>query len=465
MKKKLHLLLLTVLSVGILYFLNSVFLQKEYPLAVPTLTRYTPYILSIKQDGFYELERNTLDIAFMGSSNVHCNINPTILWYEYGITGYDFSADQQPLNATCYYLEELFRYQSPRLVVIDALLVQNVPISSPTSHFSYDFLRSPDLKTKAVFNTVVSDEWLEMLIPLVAYHDRWKNLTANDFAYLFSNKRNYFCGFLGYDAEVPQDPAGFLTTEKISVLSEDVKNLLERVIDLCHKNGANIAFIKTPLSSTEEQQAYFNAVEEYLLEKNVPFLNGNRVLNEIGINVQTDFIDIVHMNYNGADKFTSYLGKWITENFSFEDHRGDENYAQWQKDYEFYLKQRERNISVIKTLYGPAEGILINSSGEIYVENFSDTVGFKLQNDTSYRISFDLDCESIPELFYFDVYGTEFDPGTLDLFFDLKQGSHHYEKVFTCTGMPKDAVLRLVYITQEEYRLENVNVEIVEVGI
>ena len=53
----------------------------------------------------------------------------------------------------------------------------------------------------------------------------------------------------------------------------------------------------------------------------------------------------------------------------------------------------------------------------------------------------------------------------MDLFFDLKQGEHHYEKIYNCTGMPEDAVMRLVYITQEEYHLENVNVEIVTVGI
>ena len=83
-------------------------------------------LLCVKsQDGidqaraFYHQPENSIDVVFLGSSHIHCNINTAYLWTEYGIAAYDYSAAEQPLWMTYYWLREFCKTQKPKLVVVD----------------------------------------------------------------------------------------------------------------------------------------------------------------------------------------------------------------------------------------------------------------------------------------------------------------------------------------------------------
>ncbi len=83
-------------------------------------------LLCVKsQDGidqaraFYHQPENSIDVVFLGSSHIHCNINTAYLWTEYGIAAYDYSAAEQPLWMTYYWLREFCKTQKPKLVVLD----------------------------------------------------------------------------------------------------------------------------------------------------------------------------------------------------------------------------------------------------------------------------------------------------------------------------------------------------------
>ena len=45
-----------------------------------------------------------------------------------------------------------------------------------------------------------------------------------------------------------------------------------------------------------------------------------------------------HLNCKGAEKVSAYLGKYISENYSFKDKRHSEKYADWNNDYLDYVK-------------------------------------------------------------------------------------------------------------------------------
>ena len=54
---------------------------------------------------FYVQPKNSIDVLAVGSSHVHCGLNTGELWSEFGYAGYDFSAAEQPLWITYYYLK------------------------------------------------------------------------------------------------------------------------------------------------------------------------------------------------------------------------------------------------------------------------------------------------------------------------------------------------------------------------
>ena len=72
------------------------------------------YDTTRKVEGFYAEEKNSLDFVFIGSSQMFTSVVPAVLWEEYGITSYDFGANEQPMYLSYYYIKEALKYQDPR---------------------------------------------------------------------------------------------------------------------------------------------------------------------------------------------------------------------------------------------------------------------------------------------------------------------------------------------------------------
>ena len=65
--------------------------------------------------------------------------------------------------------------------------------------------------------------------------------------------------------------------------------------------------------------------ENYAKENELPYIDLNMKTKEIGIDWKTDSYDKGdHLNLHGAQKVTAYMGKYLTENYSMPDHRGED---------------------------------------------------------------------------------------------------------------------------------------------
>lgn len=335
MTKKLILKLL-LFSLGLLqiiYYLTVLFSLKDYPLPPNVNELISPYILAEKQDGFYSKRNNSLDVVFIGSSNIHCDINPNVIWDRFGITSYDFSCDQQELGTTYYYLKQVFESQSPKVVFIDIFNGgENDELETLQAHFAFDHMKNDKIKLEAIWNRTKKDR-LEIFFPLITYHERWKELTPADFRYR-PNQHNILNGSLinivpwGQDApEIPENiPQRFLHKNTI--------HWIKAIRQICEENNCECIFIKTPLAFYHEPYfSYYDAFESYCDENNIPFLNFNNMIEEVGLVFADDYTDNVHMNWDGQVKFSSFLGKYIQENFQIENKKGRPEYAQWDEDY------------------------------------------------------------------------------------------------------------------------------------
>ena len=70
-------------------------------------------------EGLYWQPDQAIDVVMMGTSHIHCGVNTALLWEKYGIAAYDYSGAEQPLWMTYYYLRELYKYQDPKVVILD----------------------------------------------------------------------------------------------------------------------------------------------------------------------------------------------------------------------------------------------------------------------------------------------------------------------------------------------------------
>ena len=57
----------------------------------------------------YVQPKNKIDVLFLGSSHVHCNVNTQLLWDEYGMAAYLMTGAEQPLWNSYYNLKEALK--------------------------------------------------------------------------------------------------------------------------------------------------------------------------------------------------------------------------------------------------------------------------------------------------------------------------------------------------------------------
>lgn len=280
----------------------------------------------------YDQPGDSIDVAFLGSSHVHCDVNTAFLWENYGIAGYDYSAAEQPLWITYFYIKELLKTQSPEVIVLDTY----APVRYKDD-YQYRWLNDNLCginmsinKLRMLEASCEMKEWTNYCPSFVNYHTRFRELGMKDLKALFekSSERAAFKGFTPYYRCVPQQkpvdcvPAG----EGITPKSE---KYLIMIIDLCEEENIPLVLMATPYCYTAEDLSGFEDISAIAETSGVPFINFNNHVDEAGIDYETDFYDWSHLNYGGSIKFTAFLADILEENYELPDRRQDSKWDSW----------------------------------------------------------------------------------------------------------------------------------------
>ena len=62
---------------------------------------------------FYRMEKNSIDVLFLGSSYCMSTFSPQEIYNQYGLRSYNLGTQQQSLLVSYYWLKEALRYQHP----------------------------------------------------------------------------------------------------------------------------------------------------------------------------------------------------------------------------------------------------------------------------------------------------------------------------------------------------------------
>lgn len=302
----------------------------------------------------YEQKKNSVDVVFVGSSTIYENINTGILWEEHGISAFDLAASMQPMWNSYYYIKECFKTQNPKLVVLDmnAVLVdapvddeaKNLTAMSTAIKNTYGMKPSLD-KIKAIKASADKTYWADLLLAFPTYHMRYEELTRED--YLPYKDNEYFKYWKGFSMTAhiaPFDKPVDFDTDEIGNISQKTEFYLREIISLCKENCVQLLLIKTPYQIDEIEQAKYNRVKQIADETQTTFVNFNEYYDDIGIDFATDFSDSVHMSYIGSERFTKYLGQYITQRYNLPDHREDAQYESWNIMAQFCAKQKDNII-------------------------------------------------------------------------------------------------------------------------
>ncbi|MCR5107803.1 MAG: hypothetical protein K6B28_06535 [Lachnospiraceae bacterium] len=282
----------------------------------------------------YMQPRNTVDVVMLGTSHIHCDVNTAVLWRDYGIAAYDYSAAEQPLWVTYYYLKEFCKYQTPKVAVLD--------LYAP-ARFNDDFnkqwlkdnlhgVRFSLNKIRMMLDTCTPEEFDRYLIPLWGYHSRYDELTNEDWDYMIPSKKE--ADFKGYTPffDVIEDMQPELGEVEKGNLPPKSEIYLQKIIDYTRENGIELFLVVNPYPSTAEEKETYDRIEEMALEQGILYRNTNFDSAFMGLDYNKDYNDASHLNYNGSVKFSDYLGMMLKFNFDIPDRRGDPDYITWDNN-------------------------------------------------------------------------------------------------------------------------------------
>lgn len=298
----------------------------------------------VQMTGFYDQEPNSLDVVFLGASDVYAYYQPALAWDEAGYTSWNFVNSGRAMEANLSLLKEARKTQPDALYVIT--LRRTVNSDSSHIHFTTDNMKLSKNKWKlANYLCDIGDEAestqkdrLEYLFPLIRYHSRWESLTADDFKWDFPDVK----GSANYELYLKQtkDCSGRVyDTDRVCKLTDEERKAMRQLLNYIEKENVNVLFLEMPRTYRKknfETVASANAMGRMAEKRGFTVINLTHYRDEIGLDRATDYYNAYHTNVHGAIKVSRYLADYISSTYGFEDKREQAAYSSWDEAAERY---------------------------------------------------------------------------------------------------------------------------------
>ena len=295
--------------------------------------------------GFYAEKENSLDVIFMGNSETYRGISPIILWDEYNITAYNYVSSGQRMWTGYYMFEEALKTQKPKVIFfnVDGLFSDN---QSSMANYQkvFDNMKFSTNKLKAIndpaFDFSKKDK-IALIFPIISYHSRYNELTLNDFKYALSDYHNVNKGLDMTTSRVAYNGNYIYDSEERTPLNPKVLKYLDKMVKRCKEENIILEFfwIPSPDSWAKEKT---NTISDYAKLNHIPYNDLNLNYEEIGLNFENDSSDGGdHLNVYGAEKVAHYIGKYINDKYTFDEH-SNEVVNMWNNDLKMYNMLKEK---------------------------------------------------------------------------------------------------------------------------
>lgn len=289
-------------------------------------------------------DNDIFDVIFLGSSVMLNDVYPLQLYDEYGIASYNLGCGSQSVASSYYLAQIAIEEQHPDLIVFDCNMCQEGLVYSTEEKFHYvtDALTTLQ-KRKMVLELVPQESWVNFFYEMNVYHDRWKELSENDFDYTEH-------GTYGAKVHFDVDPLGeYVITTETAPLPEVSEEYLRKIIQLCKENDVELLLTVLPMNFSaqydiydrNEWQKYYNTIQIIADEENVNYLNFMYHTDEVGLDPEKDYQGDTHLNGWGAPKMTTYIGSYIKQYYDIPDVRENDYYDFMADDYVKFMEYKD----------------------------------------------------------------------------------------------------------------------------
>ncbi len=275
-------------------------------------------------DAFHSMPQDSIEVIVYGSSHAWAGLDTMELYKQYGIGAYNYGCNWQHINTSALFFEDSLRTQSPKVILIETYLVDEVLNDVDINGEIYytrgiSRFEAKERYLKQCFGDNI-DRYLSYYVPFVAFHMNWIDLQKENFRGISCEGTEGFretMGYLKVETVVPIEIGNYRNFEQRELCMEAQK-VLNHIMQICREQDIDVVFYTTPY---QEEYHYNDALKKYTEENGAQYINLFEKLEETKINADTDFYDGGHLNVTGARKVADYLGKYITENYEITDMR------------------------------------------------------------------------------------------------------------------------------------------------
>ena len=262
--------------------------------------------------GTYRQEpRNSIDVLYFGSSLAYCNIVPSVIWEETGITSYVMAGPEQTIPITYSYVKETCRTQNPKVIAIEVTGMFYPQYCSFTkaniSYMPYALNR-----VEAALNAAEPELRAGLLLPILDYHSLWTSVGLSSLKERLNPGTDIFAGYTYLDKIEVQNEI------KVRGYSADTENYarnleyLTKIYRYCQRNDMELVLMITPTMGRIAEPALTQLKKDISELTEAHFVDFNDTIGELELDNSADWHDFIHFNCRGAEKFSRHLAEFLS---------------------------------------------------------------------------------------------------------------------------------------------------------
>ena len=317
--------------------------------------------------GFYEEEKNSLDVVYLGASEVYSDISPAYAYDVAGVTGYLFATQSNSILNYKSQLKNILDRQTPQLIVIElngAVYGDEEEDTKEANLRNYaDNVPLDRIKLEWMAENV-QENHIEYLFPFLKFHGVWSDF-PEELKYQKTIINDQLRGY-NYLKGILNETGIFQSTQRS--MNEDLPDLADRrsplteteekglrdLLSYCKEQGlTNVVFARFPhivVTKTYERFERSNTVGDIVAEYGYDYLNFERDIADTGLDEAVDFYNLDHLNVYGQRKFTAYLTEYLINHYglSKQEKNGD-IHAEWSECADYYDAYYRYSDSLIQS--------------------------------------------------------------------------------------------------------------------
>lgn len=282
--------------------------------------------------------KDSIDVMYFGSSLTYCNIVPSVIWEDTGITSYLMAGPEQTVPFIYSYIKEACRTQNPKVIAIEITGMFYKQYCN-YSKVNAGYMPWSANRIEATFSAAEPELRAGLLFPLFDYHSRWREVTPSNLSAQLNPTLDPFAGYTFLSQTIPQGEATY--RDYIAGTENYIRNwqYLKKIHTFCQEEGIQLMLFLTPTKGRIPDAALAALKLDVSVLEGAVFVDFNDYMAALNVDDSTDWVDFLHFNCRGAEKFSHFMAQYLTDTLGLLPTEGEDE-TLWQSRVDTFITQR-----------------------------------------------------------------------------------------------------------------------------